>query len=106
MENTEKKSGNELCQHFAEFEEGMQPKDVGCTECQKTGDEWVHLRVCMSCGEVGCCDSSKNRHATKHYERTGHPVVRSMEPGERWMWCYVDEVMVDPDADGSLMRIA
>jgi len=67
----------------------------GCEECLKSGDSWVHLRLCLSCGHVGCCDSSPNRHATKHYHKTQHPVVRSAEPGERWMWCYEDELMVE-----------
>jgi uncharacterized UBP type Zn finger protein len=65
----------------------------GCEECLKMGDKWVHLRLCMSCGHVGCCDSSKNKHATRHYHATKHPLIRSIEPGESWVWCYVDEVM-------------
>jgi len=64
-----------------------------CEDCVKLGDDWVHLRLCMGCGHVGCCDSSKNRHATRHFQHTGHPLMRSIEPGERWIWCYVDEVM-------------
>lgn len=60
------------------------------------GDTWVHLRLCESCGHVGCCDSSKNRHATKHFHKTKHPIMRSIEPGEDWGWCYVDEVMIEP----------
>jgi uncharacterized UBP type Zn finger protein len=67
----------------------------GCEECLKMGDVWVHLRLCLECGHVGCCDSSKNKHATKHYHRTKHPVIRSLEPGERWLWCYVDEQMAE-----------
>jgi len=63
-----------------------------CEDCILTGDTWVHLRLCMICGHVGCCDSSKNKHATKHFHAAGHPVMRSIEPGERWMWCYVDEL--------------
>ncbi len=63
-----------------------------CEECAKTGDTWVHLRMCLTCGHVGCCDSSKNQHATKHFHRTQHPLMRSIEPGESWMWCYVDEI--------------
>jgi len=63
-----------------------------CEDCVKIGDRWVHLRLCLSCGHVGCCDSSKNKHATKHYHATGHPLVRSIEPGEAWVWCYVDEI--------------
>ena len=62
-----------------------------CEECIKMGDRWVHLRLCLTCGHVGCCDSSKNKHATKHFRGTSHPLIRSIEPGERWTWCYVDE---------------
>ena len=67
----------------------------GCPECVALGDTWVHLRECLICGHVGCCDSSKNKHATKHFHTLKHPVMRSVEPGEDWGWCYVDEVMVD-----------
>ena len=66
----------------------------GCQECLASGDRWVHLRLCLSCGHVGCCDSSPNRHATAHYRGEGHPVVRSFEPGEDWRWCFVDELVV------------
>ena len=58
------------------------------------GDVWVHLRLCLTCGHVGCCDTSKNKHATKHFHQTQHPIMRSFEPGEGWGWCYVDEVML------------
>ncbi|MGC2210884.1 MAG: UBP-type zinc finger domain-containing protein [Candidatus Korobacteraceae bacterium] len=64
-----------------------------CEECAESGDTWVHLRMCLTCGHVGCCDSSKNKHATKHFHRTQHPLMRSIEPGENWMWCYVDGIM-------------
>ena len=70
------------------------PDSDGCAECLAIGDEWVHLRMCMSCGAVRCCDSSPNQHTSKHAASTGHPIVRSMEPGEEWMWCYVDEVYI------------
>ena len=63
-----------------------------CEECVKTGDSWVHLRLCLICGHVGCCDSSKNKHATKHFHREKHPLIRSIEPGEAWVWCYVDQM--------------
>jgi hypothetical protein len=66
-----------------------------CEECQKMGDTWVHLRLCMECGHVGCCDSSKNKHATKHFHGTNHPIMRSIEPGEAWGWCFIDEVELD-----------
>lgn len=70
---------------------------VGCPQCMASGDRWVHLRMCMTCGRVGCCDSSPNRHATAHHRETGHPIARSTEPGERWAWCYVDEVVLRLD---------
>jgi uncharacterized UBP type Zn finger protein len=64
----------------------------GCEECLKIGSPWVHLRVCLTCGKVGCCDSSPNRHATRHAQETGHPIIHSLEPGEDWSYCYVDDV--------------
>ncbi|TWO66017.1 UBP-type zinc finger domain-containing protein [Caenimonas sedimenti] len=67
---------------------------TGCQECLAMGDTWVHLRTCLHCGHVGCCDSSKNKHATGHFKSTGHAVVQSAEPGEDWRWCYVDERQV------------
>jgi hypothetical protein len=67
----------------------------GCPECIALGDTWVHLRECLICAHVGCCDSSKNKHATKHFHTTKHPVMRSVETGEQWGYCYVDDVMVD-----------
>lgn len=67
------------------------PRTSGCEECLASGDRWVHLRLCLTCGHVGCCDSSTNKHATKHFHATQHPLVRSLEPGERWAWCYADE---------------
>jgi uncharacterized UBP type Zn finger protein len=82
------------CPHLARPGE-VSARTDGCEECLKTGDAWVHLRLCRSCGHVGCCDSSKNKHATRHYRATAHPVVSSFEPGEDWSWCYVDEVFMD-----------
>jgi len=80
------------CGHFPKMKiTGTETKV--CEDCIKTGDTWVHLRLCTECGHVGCCDSSKNKHATKHFHHTKHPVIRSIEPGESWTWCYVDEVM-------------
>ena len=75
--------------------EPVEPSGHGCKECLDSGDEWVHLRLCMSCGHVGCCDSSPNKHATKHFHRSQHPVVKSYEPGEDWAYCYVDDLMID-----------
>ena len=68
----------------------------GCEDCLRIGSWWVHLRLCLTCGHVGCCDSSPNRHASAHARETGHPIVRSLEPGEDWAWCYVDEVVLEP----------
>jgi len=66
----------------------------GCEECLQTGDTWVHLRLCRTCGHVGCCDDSKNRHARKHFHVTSHPIITSFEPGESWSWCFADEVFI------------
>ena len=85
----------ETCSHLDEIR-NPSPKTDGCEECLKMGDTWVHLRLCEICGHVGCCDSSKNKHATKHFRKTTHPIMRSIEPGENWGWCYVDEVMIEP----------
>lgn len=84
------------CSHLATVNE-VAPAARVCEECVAMGDRWVHLRVCLSCGKVGCCDSSKNKHATKHHHASGHPLVRSMEPGEDWIWCYVDQVVLTRD---------
>ena len=84
----------EVCPHVKEIKK-VQPSANGCEECLKMGDSWVHLRMCLICGHVGCCDSSKNKHATKHFHRTKHPIMQSVEPGEDWRWCYVDEIMLD-----------
>jgi uncharacterized UBP type Zn finger protein len=83
------------CTHLGSIRE-VQPHSAGCEECLKTGDPWVHLRLCLTCGHVGCCDSSPNRHAAKHFHKTHHPLVRSFEPGENWAWCYVDQVTLMP----------
>jgi uncharacterized UBP type Zn finger protein len=85
----------ESCSHLDQIQ-NPSPKSNGCEECLKIGDSWVHLRLCEICGHVGCCDSSKNKHATKHFHKTKHPIVRSIEPGEDWGWCYIDEVMIEP----------
>jgi uncharacterized UBP type Zn finger protein len=83
------------CSHLDEIDPDVQPGTPnGCEECLKTGDSWVHLRLCLTCGHVGCCDSSPNRHATRHFQATAHPIVRSFQPGEDWAWCYVDEVLL------------
>lgn len=66
----------------------------GCEECLAMGDTWIHLRLCLTCGHVGCCDDSKNKHASRHYKITDHPLVKPMEEGEEWLWCYADQVML------------
>jgi uncharacterized UBP type Zn finger protein len=81
------------CTHLNHIKIKTTTKHV-CEECVKTGDTWVHLRMCLECGKVGCCDSSKNTHATKHFHETKHPLMRSVERGESWVWCYVDEMQV------------
>jgi len=84
----------QFCAHLDQIRD-VKPSSAGCEECLKMKDRWVHLRMCLSCGHVGCCDSSKNKHATKHFHATTHPIVRSIEPGERWRWCYVDELLIE-----------
>ncbi len=82
------------CPHVKEIRDVTPRTPDGCEECLKTGDSWVHLRLCLTCGHVGCCDSSKNKHATKHFRTTTHPIVQSFEPGEDWGWCYIDQVVL------------
>jgi len=72
----------------------VEPPGDGCEECLELGMDWVHLRVCLSCGHVGCCDSSLGKHATQHFHATHHPIVESFERGEEWGWCYVHEDFV------------
>lgn len=79
------------CSHL-ETVADVTPAGDGCEDCLKIGSTWVNLRLCMSCGHVGCCDSSPNRHATAHFLSTSHPLIRSYEPGQDWWWCYVDEM--------------
>ena len=82
------------CEHVEQAKD-LQPAAHVCEDCVRTGDRWLHLRICLTCGHVGCCDSSKNKHATKHYHATTHPIMRSIEPGEDWGWCYPDEITLD-----------
>ena len=84
------------CTHLGQIKDVNPRTPDGCEECLKIGGEWVHLRLCLSCGHVGCCDQSPNRHATAHFHRSQHPIIRSFEPGEDWGWCYVDEIEFDP----------
>jgi len=83
------------CTHLDLIEPGAEPGAAGCQECLATGGRWLHLRRCAVCGHVGCCDSSPNRHARKHWEQTGHPIVQSFEPGEDWFYCFEDDVMFE-----------
>jgi uncharacterized UBP type Zn finger protein len=83
------------CTHLDQIND-VKPGAEGCEECLQMGDTWVHLRECLVCGHVGCCDSSKNRHATKHFHTSEHPLVQSFQPYEDWIWCYVDEVVMEP----------
>jgi monovalent cation/hydrogen antiporter len=88
------------CEHLRNVTEGKVPPPRtpnACEDCLKEGTQWVHLRQCMVCGHVGCCDSSPERHATRHFHETHHPVMRSVEPGDRWTWCYVHEVSGELD---------
>ena len=86
----------ERCSHLGEVQDVAPRTPEGCEECLATGGRWVHLRMCLCCGHVGCCDSSPEKHATGHFHDTGHPLVRSHEPGEDWGWCYVDNVFLQP----------
>ena len=81
------------CAHLDQVRD-IAPRTEGCEECLATGGRWVHLRMCRTCGHVGCCDSSPGRHATGHFRESGHPIMRSIEPGESWSWCYADEAVV------------
>jgi hypothetical protein len=79
------------CTHLDQIQP-VEPSAAVCGECVRRGDQWVELRVCLTCGNVGCCDSSPNRHASAHAESEGHPIVQTRQPGESWRWCYVDRV--------------
>lgn len=85
----------EVCKHLSAITKLKQPKAYECEACIKEHGRWVHLRTCQECGVTLCCDSSPARHASKHAHETGHPVVISAEPGERWLWCYADEIMAE-----------
>ena len=91
------------CTHLNHVEITQLPESVeGCEDCLAMGGEWLHLRICLECGHVGCCDSSPNRHASAHADASGHPIMRSLEAGEDWSWCFVDEVaMVITDVKGT-----
>ena len=86
------------CTHLDQVREVTPRTPTGCEECLQTQEHWVHLRLCLSCGHVGCCDSSPGKHATAHFKGTQHPVILSFEPGDDWGWCYVDEIFLEPAA--------
>lgn len=83
------------CSHLAALDQLPEPASAECAECIAMGDTWLHLRMCMECGNVACCDSSKNKHASAHFNATVHPVMRSIEPNERWLWCFMDAETID-----------
>src|SRR5580765_1769833 len=89
------------CSHLFEIGDVIPSSPNGCEECLKMGDQWLHLRLCVTCGHVGCCDDSKNQHAAKHFHSTHHPLIKSFEPDEEWGWCYVDELLLE-SVPGSL----
>jgi uncharacterized UBP type Zn finger protein len=93
----------QACTHLDRVSIQQLPPSVdGCEDCLRTGGQWLHLRICLGCGHVGCCDDSPNRHASAHWRSSGHPLMRSLEPGEEWSWCFIDEVtMVIPEVRGT-----
>jgi uncharacterized UBP type Zn finger protein len=84
------------CTHLDQVHEVRPRTPTGCEECLRIGSSWLHVRLCLSCGDVGCCDNSPHKHATAHYRHTNDPLIQSFEPGEDWAWCYVDEVFIEP----------
>jgi uncharacterized UBP type Zn finger protein len=90
----------DVCTHLDMIQVTSLPESVpGCEDCLRIGGTWVHLRLCLTCGHVGCCDSSPNRHATAHTRSSQHPIIRSLEPGEDWCWCYEDEIAFQVDLE-------
>ena len=87
------------CTHLDQIRTSSTPRTDGCEECLREGKDWVHLRLCLTCGHVGCCDDSKKKHATAHFHSAGHPLIESLEPDENWRWCYVDEILVESEID-------
>lgn len=81
------------CAHLDQIKD-VKPSSDGCEDCLRIGDTWVSLRMCLSCGHVGCCNSSKNKHASKHFLQTNHPIMKSVTPGEEFMWCYIDDIAI------------
>lgn len=87
---------NDLCTHLDQIQDVTPSTMEGCEDCLKIGGTWVHLRICLICGHVGCCDNSPNKHATKHFHTTKHPLMQSFEPKEDWLWCFIDEELFRP----------
>jgi uncharacterized UBP type Zn finger protein len=87
--------GRKQCAHLDQIR-NVTPSAQGCEDCLREGGTWVHLRICLTCGHVGCCDTSHGKHARKHWEETGHPLIQSFERGENWLWCYPDEMLMQP----------
>jgi uncharacterized UBP type Zn finger protein len=96
-------SETDACPHLTAISDVV-PSADGCEECLAMGSGWVHLRLCLVCGHVGCCDDSPNRHASKHFRATKHPVMRSFEPGETWGWCFIDQLAFDPMPTAASLR--
>ena len=92
----------ETCTHIAAIRDVIPDATTTCPECVASGGSWVHLRVCLTCSHVGCCDNSQNRHARRHVEETGHPIIQSLEPGETWRYCFIDDIVV---GDGRPFRV-
>jgi len=95
---------SENCIHLSKLHP-HEPNGIGCEECLRSGGEWVHLRLCLECGHVGCCDASPNRHATKHFHASQHPVIYSFEPGEEWGYCYTDDAMFETESNRQFATI-
>jgi len=87
-------AGQKTCTHLSQIDPNVKPRTEGCEECEKTGDEWVALSLCLTCGHVGCCYDSKGQHAWKHYEQTGHPIIAAFKRRTEWRWCYPDDMYV------------
>ena len=85
---------NYRCSHVVQVNDNINGKTKDCEECEKIGSDWVHLHLCLSCGHVGCCDSSVNKHGTKHFHETSHLIIKSHESGENWKWCYEDKIFM------------
>jgi uncharacterized UBP type Zn finger protein len=94
----------EHCTHLSSIK-AKEPTGKGCEECLKMGGQWVHLRLCLECGHVGCCDNSPGRHATKHFHATRHPIIFSFEPGEDWGYCYIDNMEFDPQSNPQFAKV-